>query len=191
MAELQGNELTLKRVEFNEIFAEFENLVVYKPQLPLGKNWGYFGPVAFNTEGGINLHRPQEGLIVLAKDGSDALGEIRDWEPVFVDIEQRKFSTWRGIPKDPSKYAVIGEVFVTGVEKPKEERTLGIKAIRRDLIAERQPHHLVWQRRLPKAILSLWDILVVDLLHVATGAFVSTGGPNPDDLRLGVVRFNA
>ncbi|PPQ78017.1 hypothetical protein CVT25_015573 [Psilocybe cyanescens] len=188
MSELQGNELILKRVEFNEISAEFENLIVFKPQLPVGANWGYFGPVAFNTEGGINLH---EGLIVLAKDGSDALGEIRDWEQVFVDIEQHKFSTWRGIPLDPRKYTVIGDVFVTGVEKPSEEQTVGIKAIRKDLIAERQPHHLVWEGRLPKAILSLWDILAVDRLHVATGAFVSTGGSSPDDLRLGVVRFNA
>ncbi|PPQ85470.1 hypothetical protein CVT25_006647 [Psilocybe cyanescens] len=121
---------------------------------------------------------PKEVLIVLAKDGSDTLDEIRDWEP-------------RGIPRDPSKYAVIGEVFVTGVEKLKEEQTVGIKAIRKDLISERRPHHLVWERRLPKAILSLWDILAIDRLHVATGAFVSTGGPNHDDIELGVVRFNA
>ena len=113
-----------------------------------------------------------------------------DWEPVFIDIETRKFSTWRGIPQYPD-YLVVGHFFVKGVEKPKPEQTAGIRAIRRDLISEREPANLIWKEMLPKAMLTLWDILVLDLLHFPTGSFVSKNGDDTVGLQIGVLRFNA
>ena len=137
----------------------------------------------------IFLKQEGHGLIVKANDPS-ALCEVVDWEPVFIDIEGRKFSTWRGVPQNPN-CVVIGHFFVNGVEKPKPKDTAGIRAIRRDLISEREPHHLIWKGMLPKAILTLWDVLVTDLLHIPTGAFVSKNGTDAVGLQIGLLRFNA
>lgn len=120
-----------------------------------------------------------------------ALGNIVDWTPVFIDIEGRQFSTWRGVPEKPSEYVPGGDILVPGVEKPTSEQVAGIKAIRIDLIGERQPHHLIVEIRLPKAIATFWDVLAVDRLHVTTGAFASTGADSADGLTIPVIRFNA
>ena len=43
---------------------------------------------------------------------------------------------------------------------------------------------------LPKAILTLWDVLVTDdLLHIPTGAFVSKNGDNTINLQIGLLRL--
>ena len=112
-----------------------------------------------------------------------------DWEPVFIDIEGRKFSTWRGIPQYPD-YLVVGHFFVKGAEKPKPEQTAGIRAIRRDLILEAEPNNLIWKGMLPKAMLTLWDIMI-DLLHYPTGAFVSKNGDDTVGLQIGILRSDA
>lgn len=129
----------------------------------------------------------QSGLIVKAIEPS-ALDDVLDWEPVFIDIEGRQFSTWRGIARD--NYVVVGHFFVTGTEKPTKEQTIGIKAIRKDLIAEREPHNLIWREQLPKAILTLWDVKVAVLIEIPTGAFVSAPSDTSVGLQIGLVRFN-
>jgi len=55
-----------------------------------------------------------EGLIA----NSSALDKVVDWEPVFIDIEGRSFSTWRGIQGRPDGYIIVGHIFVKGTEKP-------------------------------------------------------------------------
>ncbi|KAH9474258.1 hypothetical protein JR316_0013421 [Psilocybe cubensis] len=183
-----GAELIQKHIEFTELSAQYQELSVFTPQLPVGANWGYLGQVACTSDGDNQDHR---GLIFLAKDGSDALGDIIDWAPVFIDIEQRRFSTWRGILADPERYVCGGDFFVLGADKPTAEQTAGIRAIRRDLVSERQPQRRIWEGRLPKAILSIWDIVVTDRLHVIPGTFASTDTDSVEGLTLPVVRFNA
>ncbi len=118
----------------------------------------------------------------------DALDEVVDWRPVFIDIEGQKFSTWRGIPSNPDKYVVIGDFFVTGIEKPTPKQTEGIRAIRKDLIEEVEPHHLVFKKVIPFAVLTLWTVVFTIPLVIATGAFVSSQGDTADS-KLGVIRF--
>jgi hypothetical protein len=104
---------------------------------------------------------------------------VVDWQPVFIDIEGAKFSTWRGIPRHPQDYVVIGHFFVNGIKKPTAEQTADIRAIRKDLIAEQDSEfiRLVWKETLPKAILTLWDAPLVNTFHdIPTGAFVSKAG---------------
>ena len=131
----------------------------------------------------------QEGLIVKA-DVADALDEVIDWKPVFIDIEGGKFSTWRGIPSNPEKYVVIGDFFVTGIEKPSPKQTEGIMAIRKDLIDEVEPNELVFKKAIPFAMLTLWTVHITIPLHIPTGAFVSAPGETADS-KLGLIRFNA
>jgi len=131
----------------------------------------------------------QRGLIVRA-NVPDALDEVVDWNPVFIDIEGAKFSTWRGVPSNPDKYVVIGDFFVTGIEKPTAKQTEGIRAIRRDLIDEVEPHHLVFKKHIPFAVLTLWTVIFTVGIHIPTGAFVSAPGETADS-KLGVIRFNA
>ena len=114
-----------------------------------------------------------------------------DWEPVFIDIEGGKFSTWRGIPSKPDDYVVIGHFFVTGIEKPTIKQTANIKAIRKDLISERAPHHLIWKKIIPFAALSLWNVIISDLLHIPTGAFVSNPSQDASGLQIGLLIFTA
>ena len=118
----------------------------------------------------------------------DALDEVVDWRPVFIDIEGQNFSTWRGIPRNPNKYVVIGDFFVTGIEKPTREQTEGIRAIRRDLIDEVEPSHLVFKKTIPFAILTLWTVVFSIPLLIPTGAFVSSPGETAES-KLGVIRF--
>jgi hypothetical protein len=119
----------------------------------------------------------------------DALDEVVDWKPVFIDIEGAKFSTWRGVPNNPDKYVVIGDFFVTGIEKPTPEQTEGIRAIRKDLIEEAEPSHLVFKKVIPFAILTLWTVVFTIPLVIATGAFASSPGDTADS-KLGVIRFH-
>ena len=116
---------------------------------------------------------------------------MADWEPVFIDIEGRKFSTWRGVARDPEHYAVIGDFFVTGVDKPTPAQTADIRAIHKDLIAELEPHNLVWKKEIPFAVLTLWDIFVTVGIYVPTGAFVSKNGDSSVGLQIGVLRVDA
>jgi len=118
----------------------------------------------------------------------DALDEVVDWKPVFIDIEGAKFSTWRGIPNNPDKYVVIGDFFVTGIEKPTPEQTEGIRAIRKDLIEEVEPSHLVFKKVIPFAILTLWTVFATIPMYIPTGAFSSAHGDTADS-KLGVIRF--
>ena len=119
----------------------------------------------------------------------DALDEVVDWSPVFIDIEGGNFSTWRGIPSNPDKYVVIGDFFVTGIEKPTPKQTEGIRAIRKDLIQEVEPHHLVFKKVIPFAVLTLWTVFATIPLLIPTGAFVSAPGETSDS-KLGVIRFS-
>lgn len=119
----------------------------------------------------------------------DALAEIVDWEPVFIDIETQQYSTWRGIA--PEGYVVIGHFFVTGGEKPTPEQTAGIRAIRKDLIGEQEPDRRIWSHRLPFANLTLWDAITAVLIYVPTGAFVSKNGEDSSGLLIGLLLFNA
>ncbi|KAH9474262.1 hypothetical protein JR316_0013425 [Psilocybe cubensis] len=161
----------------------------FKPKpLPVGPNVGYLGQVACTPNGKVQNPR---GLFFLLKEGSDALGDIVDWEPVFIDIEQGQFSTWRGVPADPERYVCGGHFFVLGVDKPTAEQTASIRAIRKDLVSERQPQRLVWEIRLPKAKLSIWDMEVTDHLHVVPCAFISTVSDSVEELEIPVVRFDA
>lgn len=80
---------------------------------------------------------------------------------------------------------------VPGNDPPSEEQTRGIKAIRKDLVGESEPHRHIWTGRLPWLELTLWDIIISDLLHVPTGAFLSAAGPSPVGLELVKIRFNA
>lgn len=130
----------------------------------------------------------QMGLIVKALV-PDALAEVKDWEPVFIDIEGGQFSTWRGVA--PEGYVVIGHFFVNGTNKPTPDQTAGIRAIRKDLVAEREPNRQIWEKRLPFALLTLWDVAVSDLLHVPTGAFVSKDGQGSVGLLIGLLIHGA
>lgn len=130
----------------------------------------------------------QRGLVVQAKV-LDALDEVVDWEPVFIDYEGGKFSTWRGVPSNPHKYVVVGNFFVTGIEKPTPKQTEGIRAIRKDLIDEVEPHHLVFKKVIPFAILTLWNVFATIGVVVPTGAFVSSPGASADS-KLGLIRFH-
>jgi len=174
--------ITLRRVEFDELIAQYEDLKVFKPLLR--HDWHYLGPVAV-TPGSPNKH----GFIVKA-NVPDVLDEVVDWKPVFKDIEGRQFSTWRGVPSNPEKFVVIGHFFVTGVEKPTPEQTAGIKAIRRDLVEEVEPHHLIFKKILPKAILTLWNVFATVTILIPTGAFVSSPGGSAES-RLGLIRVSA
>ena len=130
----------------------------------------------------------QRGLVVKA-NVPDALDEVVDWRPVFIDIEGGKFSTWRGIPSNPDKYVVIGDIFVTGIEKPSLKQTEGIRAIRKDLIEQVEPHHLVFKKVIPFAVLTLWNVFATIPLLIPTGAFVSAQGETADS-KIGVIPFN-
>ncbi|KAF4618952.1 hypothetical protein D9613_009844 [Agrocybe pediades] len=141
-------DLEHKQIEFTEFVGEYQGLKVFKPQLPLGAEWFYLGPVAVNFENPIGSH--QSGLIIQAEDPS-ALGDIADWEQVFVDIEGREFSVWRPIPARPDEYVSGGDIFVQGTDKPTPDQTFGIKAIRRDLIGERVPTAQLPHQRNPFA----------------------------------------
>lgn len=65
-----------------------------------------------------------------------------------------------------------------------------MKAIRKDLISEREPNHVIGEMKFPKAMLTFWGIGALDLLHVGTGAFIATGTSRPIGLTIPVVRFN-
>jgi len=176
-----------RSVEFDEKIIEYEGLTTFKPNLlwGAGGDWYYLGPVAV-TEKNPNQH----GLIVKA-NVPDALDEVVDWKPVFLDIEGLKFSTWRGVPRNEDTHVVIGDFFVTGIEKPDAKQTAGIRAIRKDLIGELEPSHLIFEKRIPFAVLTLWNVLAVPLIYIPTGAFVSAASEEPVDSKLGVIRFNA
>jgi len=118
----------------------------------------------------------------------DALDKVVDWTPVFIDIEGAKFSTWRGVPSNPHKYVVIGDFFVTGIEKPTPKQTEGIRAIRKDLIHEVGPQHLVFKKVIPFAMLTLWNVGNIVSIYIPTGAFVSSTGDSAHS-KLGVVRL--
>jgi len=173
--------ITYDFIEFKEKIVEYKDLKTFRPSVP-GDGWYYLGPVA------VANHDSQTGIIVKANDPS-ALDEVVEWEPVFLDIEQKKFSTWRGIPRTPDLYVVIGHFFVTGLNKPTHEQTVNIRAIRKDLISEQEPNHLIWKQRLPKAVLSLWNATISDRLHFPTGAFVSKDGEDASGLHVGLLRF--
>jgi hypothetical protein len=129
----------------------------------------------------------QTGIIVHARD-PHALANVEDWEPVFIDIEGQKFSTWRGVA--PKGYVVVGHFFVTGIEKPTREQTVGIKAIRKDIIADLPVNHLIWERRLPFAHVKLLDREAAPKLYVSTGAFVSQDG-DYSDVQIGLLIHGA
>ncbi|KAH9474259.1 hypothetical protein JR316_0013422 [Psilocybe cubensis] len=193
-----NSELTKQVIEFTEVFAELDDLVVFTPKLPVGANWGYLGPVAWKRDSDIEQHfqisvpslsQSQYGVILLTKDGSDALGEIVDWVPNMGTIEPSRFTTWRGIPADPEKYVSGGDLFVLGMDKPTAEQTAGIKAIRKDLVIERTPDHLIWSRRLPRDTVSLNDVRIVTGVELASGAFVSTSAHAGEERTIPVIRF--
>ncbi|KAH9474260.1 hypothetical protein JR316_0013423 [Psilocybe cubensis] len=184
----EGIELVKKHIEFTEVFAEYDDLVVYTPRLPLGENWAYLGQVARKRDGEIPDH---SGMILLAKDGSDPLGDIVDWEPVMHGIHPTPFSSWRGIPADPERYVSGGDFFVLGMNKPTPEQTAGIKAIRRDLILESKPDRCIWGVPLPFNGLTIWDVTLLVLTHQPTGAFVSTSAQSADGITLPVIFFKA
>src|ERR1700675_2404255 len=131
----------------------------------------------------------QNGLII-KPNVPDAVVDVDDWEPVVIDIDGGRFSTWRGIAREG--YAVGGDFFVSGIEKPTPEQTQGIRAIRKDLVAELSPQHLIWEGRLPPLVLTLWDIVAAPLIYVPTGAFITTEGESaPHDRKVPVLRVNA
>ncbi|KAF9550308.1 hypothetical protein CPC08DRAFT_768936 [Agrocybe pediades] len=181
-------DLEHKQIEFTEFVGEYQGLKVFKPQLPLGAEWFYLGPVAVNFEKPVGSH--QSGLIIRAEDPS-ALGDIADWEQVFVDIEGGEFSVWRPIPARPDEYVSGGDIFVQGMDKPTPDQTFGIKAIRTDLIGERVPNFLIKEIYLPKALVGFWTVLAIDRLHFATGAFRATGKEDVSELLIPAIRFNA
>jgi len=172
-------------VKFEKLLVQHEDLKIFKPELffGAGDDWYYLGPTAVTPEVG-----DQMGLVVKALI-PDALAEIDDWEPVFIDIEGAKFSTWRGVA--PEGYVAIGNFFVNGIEKPSPNQTAGIKAIRRDLISEREPDRQIWAKQIPFAFVSLWDRVSSVKLHVATGAFVSKPGEGSVGLLIGLLISNA
>ena len=129
----------------------------------------------------------QRGIVVRA-NVPNALDEVVDWRPVFIDIEGGKFSTWRGIPQNPDKYVVIGDIFVTGIEKPTPKQTEGIRAIHKNLIEQVEPHHLVFKKVIPFAVLTLWNVIYTIPLLITTGAFVSAQGETADS-KIGVIPF--
>jgi len=180
--------ITHRVVKFDKQMTEYNDIKIFGPNLPSmnhDKAWCYLGPMACSGE-----DQRQEGVIVMANDPS-ALDKIVDWEPVFMDVEGQKFSTWRGIPSKPDKYMVVGHFFVKGCQKPIAQQTAGIMAIRKDLVSEREPNHLISKQRLPFAVLTLWDMLMSDRLHVPTGAFVSTGTETNVNLQMALLRFKA
>ncbi|KAH9474256.1 hypothetical protein JR316_0013419 [Psilocybe cubensis] len=184
----EGVELVKKYIEFTEVFAEYDDLVVYTPRLPLGENWAYLGQVARKRNGEIPDH---SGMILLAKAGSDALGDIVDWVPVMHGIEPTPFSTWRGIPADPERYVSGGDFFVLGMDKPTAEQTAGIKAIRKELISENKPDRLIWSCLLPFNGLTIWDVASTFKIYYTTRAFVSTSSQTSDGLRLPVIIYGS
>ncbi|KAH9480000.1 hypothetical protein JR316_0006597 [Psilocybe cubensis] len=90
------------------------------------------------------------------------------------------------VPSNPDRYASGGHLLVLGTEKPTQAQTVGIKAIRKNLIEERQPDRLIWERRLPNGVLSFWDIGIPDSLHSTSGAFVSRFSPTANNSNLTV-----
>ncbi|KAH9474268.1 hypothetical protein JR316_0013431 [Psilocybe cubensis] len=168
------SELTKHLVEFTETSATYEDLVVLTPRLPYEGNWGYLGQAAWKRDGPT---APPRGFILMAAEGSDALGDIVDWEPVLRSVEPTPFTTWRGVTRDP-KYVCGGDFFKLGTEKPTAAETAGIRAIRRDLVSEVKPENLVWSCRLPFDTLSIYDVAVVTGVVIPTGAFVSTTAPS-------------
>lgn len=122
----------------------------------------------------------------------DAFADIVDWKKVGPNngVEPPPpFSTWRGVA--PDGYTVVGDFFVKGNNKPTPDQTAGLKAIREDLVHGFQPQRLIWEGRQPWSVVTLWDIVAVPLLYIATGAFISNDKTSPDGVTLAVVRFNA
>ncbi|KAH9474261.1 hypothetical protein JR316_0013424 [Psilocybe cubensis] len=138
---------------------EFEFQVLSFELLPVGEEWAYLGQVAWKRGGTTPDHK---GLILLAKDGSDALGDIVDWIPtstfsfsastsspstsITSTSPSPVFSTWRGDPSNPHKYVCGGDFLVLRCTKPTPAQKVGIKAIRRDLVLEVRPDRGVWAR---------------------------------------------
>lgn len=162
--------LDRKTVEFERVVTKYEDLSLYRPNLPDG--WHYLGPIAASRES-----LDQTGIIVKEKE-SRSLADIEDWNPVFIDVEGGKFSTWRGVA--PDGYRVVGDFFVEGIDKPTPEQVEGIKAIRNDLVAEIPATRLLWKKVIPFAVLTLWDVAILPRIHIATGAFISSPAETAD-----------
>ena len=84
---------------------------------------------------------------------------------------------------------MIGDFFVPGIEKPTHQQTIGIRAIRNDLIEEVEPYDLVFKKIIPFAVLTLWTVKFTIPALLPTGAFVSAPSETAQS-KLGVIRFN-
>jgi len=146
--------------------------------------WYYLGPLA------VSDNKPnQEGMIVRAT-AEGTLADVVDWERIGPKNTgpQSSFSAWRGI--GPDGYVVMGDFFTEGDEKPTSEQTVGIKAVREDLVRSIQVQRLIWEGRQQESVLTLWDVVAVPLIFVFPQTFLASNEHDPEETKASVFLFN-
>ena len=136
------------------------------------EGWYYLGPAA------ANYRYSCEGIIV-KQIHDDILVDIQDWECVWTNaktMDKGDYSLWRGIPPTLD-YVVLGSFLVRGVEKPTKQDTMGMKAVRKEVVIEAKASREIWSntRHWLATEGAVWDIKA-DHDSIDPGTFIAVSG---------------